>query len=50
MIYIPSDVPWHKEQEYVWLRRRDLYRFTIFFPFLGGGVDGVNIGFLYYML
>jgi hypothetical protein len=27
MIYIPLDVPCHKEQEYVWLRGRDFNGF-----------------------
>jgi hypothetical protein len=27
MIYIPSDVPLHKEQEYVWFRGRDFNGF-----------------------
>jgi hypothetical protein len=27
MTYIPSDIPWHKKQEYVWLRGGDLSSF-----------------------
>jgi hypothetical protein len=38
MTYIPSDVPWHEKQKYVWFRGEDLNNFWDIraLPVLGG--------------
>jgi hypothetical protein len=57
MIYIPSDVPLHKEQEYVWFRGRDFNGFFFFrysdnSPFMGVGLTprGLSMYCIYWLL